>query len=624
MFTWGTIAAVSPLRLLLDGDTEPLPIAPELLVPQASLALGDRVRCELAERRVIVHGRAGGAGAGHTFPVGVIIDWPSESPTPGYALDCDGRAVSRTVYSSLFGTIGTDYGSGDGSTTFNVPDLRMASLPTSARLIKTNAGTTSGTPGAGIDVVWSSDTFNSGMWSSGSGSRVYPNRMGKWRVRAKIYGAAAPNTMYATLQKNGLANAISEGRDLNASNGPGVIAEDVFEVTSPGSDYFTVTIYSTLSAHPLTVNYSLLEVDYLGPIEEYAPDARMRKVIVATDRGPGVTVVQGQGQFLGQIIGWPGHAGAPIPATCLELNGQSVSASTYSGLAALFPGWVSGSNLVLPDLRGRALVGHQPGDATFGTLGGRTGAKTHTLTVAEMPSHDHPYGRRTTGAGTTSTGTGIPPHNSVPSGASDHDAGPTAAIGGGGAHNNVQPSYVGRWLVVAADSAGEYNPTVQAALTARLSTVESPPFGRIRLGAAAGPSIPSSIHTDVTAFRTVDAMYGMSQSSGRITIVRAGWYELRLSVAFAANAVGDRLVAIRKNGSGPLDTGSMIAYGPPLKGTSSVHGIAVTAVRHHLEEGDVLTPNVWQGSGASLALIDETASAYAGPMNFLEVEFIRA
>jgi microcystin-dependent protein len=37
---------------------------------------------------------------------------------------CDGSAVSRTSYSTLFGVIGTTYGSGDGSSTFNLPDLR--------------------------------------------------------------------------------------------------------------------------------------------------------------------------------------------------------------------------------------------------------------------------------------------------------------------------------------------------------------------------------------------------------------------------------------------------------------------------------------------------------------------
>jgi microcystin-dependent protein len=37
---------------------------------------------------------------------------------------CDGSAVSRTTYASLFAAIGTTFGAGDGATTFNLPDLR--------------------------------------------------------------------------------------------------------------------------------------------------------------------------------------------------------------------------------------------------------------------------------------------------------------------------------------------------------------------------------------------------------------------------------------------------------------------------------------------------------------------
>lgn len=39
-------------------------------------------------------------------------------------LACNGQAVSRTTYAALFSAIGTSYGAGDGSTTFNLPDMR--------------------------------------------------------------------------------------------------------------------------------------------------------------------------------------------------------------------------------------------------------------------------------------------------------------------------------------------------------------------------------------------------------------------------------------------------------------------------------------------------------------------
>lgn len=54
---------------------------------------------------------------------GTIIMYAKGTPPGGY-LPCDGAAVSRTTYASLFGVCGTTYGAGDASTTFNVPDLR--------------------------------------------------------------------------------------------------------------------------------------------------------------------------------------------------------------------------------------------------------------------------------------------------------------------------------------------------------------------------------------------------------------------------------------------------------------------------------------------------------------------
>jgi len=57
------------------------------------------------------------------IPTATIVPW-SDSSVPTGFLECNGAAVSRSTYATLFGIIGTTYGSGDGSTTFNVPDLQ--------------------------------------------------------------------------------------------------------------------------------------------------------------------------------------------------------------------------------------------------------------------------------------------------------------------------------------------------------------------------------------------------------------------------------------------------------------------------------------------------------------------
>jgi microcystin-dependent protein len=56
-------------------------------------------------------------------PVGVVIPFAGSAAPTDWLL-CAGQAVSRTTFSALWDVIGTTYGAGDGSTTFNLPDLR--------------------------------------------------------------------------------------------------------------------------------------------------------------------------------------------------------------------------------------------------------------------------------------------------------------------------------------------------------------------------------------------------------------------------------------------------------------------------------------------------------------------
>jgi len=55
--------------------------------------------------------------------VGAIKPWGKATAPVGYVL-CDGSAISRTTYADLFAIISTTYGTGDNSTTFNVPNLQ--------------------------------------------------------------------------------------------------------------------------------------------------------------------------------------------------------------------------------------------------------------------------------------------------------------------------------------------------------------------------------------------------------------------------------------------------------------------------------------------------------------------
>ena len=84
---------------------------------------------------------------------GAVMDYAGATAPDGWLL-CDGSPVSRATYADLFAAIGTTYGAGDGSTTFNLPDLRG----------RTTAGKDDmgGTSGNRITAAWADTLGGSG------------------------------------------------------------------------------------------------------------------------------------------------------------------------------------------------------------------------------------------------------------------------------------------------------------------------------------------------------------------------------------------------------------------------------------------------------------------------------
>ena len=107
---------------------------------------------------------------GSTNPTGTIIAYSVNNVPSGY-LKCEGQAVSRTEYSNLFNIIGTAYGSGDGSTTFNVPDLRGEFLRGTGTNSHSNQGNGT-TVGLHQDATLSASFWNHG--DSGECLQYYP------------------------------------------------------------------------------------------------------------------------------------------------------------------------------------------------------------------------------------------------------------------------------------------------------------------------------------------------------------------------------------------------------------------------------------------------------------------
>jgi len=90
-------------------------------------------------------GQAGGGSAG-AIPTGVIMPYGGiiDSSLPAGFVACLGQAISRVTFADLFAVIGTQYGIGDGSTTFNVPDFRTNESLPRAGLTDAARGTTGG------------------------------------------------------------------------------------------------------------------------------------------------------------------------------------------------------------------------------------------------------------------------------------------------------------------------------------------------------------------------------------------------------------------------------------------------------------------------------------------------
>ncbi|WP_312395750.1 phage baseplate protein [Chryseobacterium sp.] len=92
------------------------------------------------------------------------------------------------------------------------------------------------------------------------------------------------------------------------------------------------------------------------------------------------------------------------------------------------------------DLQGKVIVGLSPNESEFSTLGGEYGTKTHTLSVNEMPNHNHSIGN---------VGVVLSGKNHTNSGSFQafqaSNVG-TSAIGGNQAHNNIQPSKILKFI----------------------------------------------------------------------------------------------------------------------------------------------------------------------------------
>lgn len=143
------------------------------------------------------------------LPAGTILPFAGNSVPSGFLL-CNGSAVSRTSYSALFSAIGTAWGSGDGSSTFNIPDAR--------------------------------DRFLEGANSSGVGTYLsagLPNITGNFGDNERYLGAnkdTATSTMYGNGVFN-IGNSSTDGRGCTSWGGGTGFKNLNFSAQSSNSTY---------------------------------------------------------------------------------------------------------------------------------------------------------------------------------------------------------------------------------------------------------------------------------------------------------------------------------------------------------------------------------------------------
>lgn len=161
-----------------------------------------------------------------SVPTGTVLAYAANLEPNGFFV-CDGRAVSRTTYSQLFSVVGTTYGAGDGSTTFNIPDFR-------AKFLR-------GYGPSGAEGLDNLNEADNGGYSGGFGveqKEQLPNISGRLSFHASNYASGDAFT----------TSSGGSGPDCNAADSPALQANFNASNASP--------VYKA-GAHNAPANYAV-------------------------------------------------------------------------------------------------------------------------------------------------------------------------------------------------------------------------------------------------------------------------------------------------------------------------------------------------------------------------------
>ena len=183
--------------------------------------LAGEISLDTDTNNIRIHDGSTGGGA-ELIPSGTIVAYGAASAPTGWLL-CDDSAVSRSTYARLFAVIGTGYGVGDGSSTFNVPDLRDK-VPLGKGTNNGTLGTTTGSAG-GSSVLASATKsgVTTAASNTGSGTTGTDNTgtgtTGSGTTGSGTTGSGTSGNSTSTTAASTTANATSTTAASNTGSG---------------------------------------------------------------------------------------------------------------------------------------------------------------------------------------------------------------------------------------------------------------------------------------------------------------------------------------------------------------------------------------------------------------------
>lgn len=393
------------------------------------------------------------------LPIGTIIEFPTtdSSKLPEGWMFCDGSAISRTTYSELFAIIGTSYGTGDGSTTFNLPNKAGRSTIGCGSSFKANTNDTLGAlnnNNYSFEIGSYYGAFRHQLTEGQMPSHVHDK--GTFRITGQLHYVMFDDG-YSPYGEGALRFGTSpRTRTWSGSNGGPAMAPAVLDTNYGGWSGNTGSKgsgeYHT-NQSPIVVSNYIIKVKNVTQISEPSKVVDSLEGSSAID-APSVRAVKealenlpsggGGGVDAAPVGTLSPFVGDTAPSGYLFCQGQLVDKALYPELYAICGntfGTATSTQFYLPDLRGRVIAGYKSGDAEFGTLGGLIGSKylqqhSHSQSLSDNGSRTGvaSYSWATTNTGRWYNGTDL--------------AGGVNGVQTGNA-GNIQPTIVLNWMVKA-------------------------------------------------------------------------------------------------------------------------------------------------------------------------------